>query len=110
MITRRTLFLGLAGLTFAAQRVLAQSENPTTAQPMLPTAKLVITTHDGRKLDFTVEMALTQAQQIIGLGGTAPAKRRQRDTCGQRKLSESQHELTPEKIELAIGSKAPAAA
>jgi hypothetical protein len=67
MITRRTLFLGLAGLTFAAQRVLAQSENPTTAQPMLPTAKLVITTHDGRKLDFTVEMALTQAQQIIGL-------------------------------------------
>jgi uncharacterized membrane protein (UPF0127 family) len=69
MITRRTLFAVFAATLalVAAQHSIAQIVNPTTAQPTLPTEKLQIVTHDGRKLDFTVEMAVTQDQQTVGL-------------------------------------------
>lgn len=50
-------------LPVLAQRALAQSG----PQPELPREKLVIVTHDGRRLDFSVEMALTPDQQTIGL-------------------------------------------
>ena len=65
MITRRFLLAALAALP--AARAVAQIINPTAAQPTLPIEKLVIVTHDGRKLDFDVEMALTQDQQTVGL-------------------------------------------
>eukprot|EP01037_Dinobryon_pediforme_P012939 gene12939-13039_t len=68
MITRRHLLAGLSALALLpAAHALAQIINPTAAQPQLPTEKLTILTHDGRKLDFTVEMALTQDQQTVGL-------------------------------------------
>ncbi len=66
MIARRTLFAALA-LALAVPALAQDLNNPTTAQPKLPTEKMVIVTHDGRKLSFEVEMALTQAQQTIGL-------------------------------------------
>ena len=69
---RRLLLAALAILPIAmpfvaAGPAMAQNVNPTVAQPMLPTEKMTIVTHDGRKLDFTVEMALTDDQQITGL-------------------------------------------
>lgn len=70
MITRRYLFAALASaaaLPALLDRAVAQMPNPTGPQPMLPTEKLTITTHDGRKLDFTVEMAITPDQQTVGL-------------------------------------------
>jgi uncharacterized membrane protein (UPF0127 family) len=68
MITRRHLLAGLSALAILpAVQALAQVINPTGPQPTLPTEKLTILTHDKRKLDFTVEMALTQDQQTIGL-------------------------------------------
>jgi uncharacterized membrane protein (UPF0127 family) len=42
-------------------------EEPTKAQPELPKEKLVIVTQDGRRLDFSVEMALSLEQQTTGL-------------------------------------------
>jgi uncharacterized membrane protein (UPF0127 family) len=39
----------------------------TVAQPELPKEALSITTRDGRKHDFQVEMAMTGAQQTVGL-------------------------------------------
>ena len=65
MIPRRFLLSLLAA--GAAAPAVAQLLNPTTAQKPLPTEKLVILTHDGRKLEFDVEMALTQEQQTVGL-------------------------------------------
>ncbi len=71
MTTRRSLLAGFAGLAglaaIPAGRALSQIINPTEAQPTLPTEKLVIVTHDGRKLDFTVEMAVGTDQQTVGL-------------------------------------------
>jgi uncharacterized membrane protein (UPF0127 family) len=70
MIARRTLFAAFAlALTAPAWAPSWAQDliNPTKAQPQLPTEKLTIVTHDGRRLDFTVEMALTEAQQTIGL-------------------------------------------
>jgi uncharacterized membrane protein (UPF0127 family) len=68
MITRRFLLAGLSALAILpAANALSQIINPTSAQPTLPTEKMVIVTQDGRKLDFTVEMALTQDQQTVGL-------------------------------------------
>jgi uncharacterized membrane protein (UPF0127 family) len=68
MITRRFLFAAAASLAaLPAVRAVAQIINPTAAQPMLPTEKMTILTHDGRKLEFTVEMAITQDQQTVGL-------------------------------------------
>ncbi len=61
MMFRRTLLAGLAALT--ARPALAQ----TGPQPELPKEKLVIVTRDGKKHDFSVEMALSPDQQTVGL-------------------------------------------
>jgi len=61
---RRSLLIGLLALPTAA---LAQNVNPTTPQPELPKEKLVIVTHDGKRHEFNVEMAISQDQQITGL-------------------------------------------
>jgi uncharacterized membrane protein (UPF0127 family) len=60
-MNRRLLLL--APLAFAITPASAQE----AAQPELPKEKLVIVTHDGRRLDFNVEMALTSTQQMTGL-------------------------------------------
>jgi uncharacterized protein len=66
MIARRMFLVAFAAA--AAAPVLAQNlADPQTAQPKLPTEKLVIVTQDGRRLDFEVEMAIDPAQQIVGL-------------------------------------------
>ncbi len=57
---RRRLLIVLFMLPFMAQ---AQ----TTAQPELPKEPLSITTRDGQRHDFQVEMALEPAQQTTGL-------------------------------------------
>jgi len=63
MIQRRPLaaFLALAPLPALAQPGV---DRP---QPRLPTERLVIVTRDGRRHDFTVEMALSGEQQMVGL-------------------------------------------
>jgi hypothetical protein len=65
MITRRLLLTAAALAAWTSAQ--AQLINPTGPQPKLPTEKLVITTHDGKKHDFTVEMATTPEQQEEGL-------------------------------------------
>ena len=47
----------------------AQGAEPDTskAQPQLPKEKLTIITRDGKRYEFNVEMALTDAQQEVGL-------------------------------------------
>ena len=45
----------------------AQTPNPTTAQPELPKERLVITTRNGVRHEFNVEMAITSDQQTAGL-------------------------------------------
>ena len=65
MISRRTLIAALAALATPAQAQV--NVDPQTAQPRLPTEKLVIVTRDGRRLDFEVEMAIAPSQQITGL-------------------------------------------
>lgn len=68
MTTRRFLLASLtAAAAFPVAEALSQIINPTEAQPMLPTEKLVIVTQDGRKLDFIVEMAIATDQQTVGL-------------------------------------------
>jgi len=63
---RRSLLALL--LVLPAGRLHAQALTaPTGPQPTLPTEKVVIVTHDGRSLAFTVEMALTLQQQMTGL-------------------------------------------
>jgi uncharacterized protein len=70
MIFRRSL-LAAALLAVAASVVAppvrADLDNPTEAQPTLPTEKLAIVTRDGSRHDFTVEMATTLPQQTVGL-------------------------------------------
>lgn len=63
MILRRSL---LALLALAPAAALAQP-GVDRPQPRLPTERLAILTRDGRRLDFTVEMALSGEQQMIGL-------------------------------------------
>ena len=58
---KRTLIL-LAVLLLPLRGLAQNAPNPT-----LPTQKLTIVGHDGTKHDFTVEMALTPAQQETGL-------------------------------------------
>jgi uncharacterized membrane protein (UPF0127 family) len=59
-MSRRALLAFLALLPLAA----AAQDGP---QPRLPTEPLVIVTRDGRQHRFTVEMARTPDQQMIGL-------------------------------------------
>jgi len=61
---RRSVMFGMLLLSVAAN---AQNPNPTAAQPELPREKLVIVTHDGKRLEFDVEMAIKPDQQIVGL-------------------------------------------
>ncbi len=61
---RRHLFALLALVPLA---VRAQPAEPTGPQPELPKEKLVIVSRDGTRHDFNVEMALTPAQQTVGL-------------------------------------------
>ncbi|MFN6956048.1 MAG: DUF192 domain-containing protein [Acetobacteraceae bacterium] len=64
MILRRALPALLALLPAAMARAQPGVDRP---QPRLPTEPLVILTRDGRRHAFTVEMALTPEQQMIGL-------------------------------------------
>ena len=64
MIDRRRL---LALIALAPAAALAQSPEPTKAQPELKKEKLIITTKDGVQHVFNVEMATDPMQQITGL-------------------------------------------
>ncbi|MDJ0387120.1 DUF192 domain-containing protein [Roseomonas sp. E05] len=59
---RRSL-LALLGLAAMIRPATAQDK----PQPRLPTEPLTIVTRDGKRHDFTVEMALTPGQQQVGL-------------------------------------------
>ena len=61
MTPRRSLL----ALLFASLPIRAMAQ--TGPQPELPKEKLVIITHDGKRHDFSVEMALTADQQTVGL-------------------------------------------
>ncbi|WP_198373199.1 DUF192 domain-containing protein [Roseomonas rosulenta] len=63
MILRRAV-LALAALAPLPLRAQPGVDRP---QPRLPTEPLVIVTRDGRRLPFTVEMALSTEHQMIGL-------------------------------------------
>jgi uncharacterized membrane protein (UPF0127 family) len=64
MMLRRSILSALAVL--AAGRAAAQP-GVDRPQPRLPTERMVIVARDGRRHEFTVEMALTPEQQTIGL-------------------------------------------
>ncbi|BDG72523.1 hypothetical protein Rmf_24520 [Roseomonas fluvialis] len=61
---RRTVMLALAALAPVPLRAQPGVDRP---QPRLPTEPLVIVTRDGRRLPFTVEMAVAPEHQMIGL-------------------------------------------
>jgi uncharacterized membrane protein (UPF0127 family) len=61
-MTPRRSFLALFA---AALPVAARAQ--TGPQPELPKEPLVIVTHDGKRHEFSVEMALTPGQQTVGL-------------------------------------------
>ena len=61
---RRHLLVVLFGASVTLA-LLARAQ--TGPQPELPKEKLVIVTHDGQRHEFTVEMALTDQQQMTGL-------------------------------------------
>ena len=64
---RRTFIAAALGFAVAG-RVRAQGEpDISKPQPQLPTEKLTIITRDGKRYDFNVEMALSDAQQTVGL-------------------------------------------
>jgi uncharacterized membrane protein (UPF0127 family) len=67
-MTRRSMMAlitaaAIIGALGGRRTALAQ----TGPQPELPREKLVIVTHDGKRHDFNVEMALTNSQQMTGL-------------------------------------------
>jgi uncharacterized membrane protein (UPF0127 family) len=67
-IRRRSLsLLGLAAAAPAALRPAWAQPGTDRPQPRLPTERLVIVTRDGRRHDFTVEMAISPDHQTIGL-------------------------------------------
>jgi uncharacterized membrane protein (UPF0127 family) len=63
MMLRRAV-LALAALSPLPLRAQPGVDRP---QPRLPTEPLVIVTRDGRRLPFTVEMAVAPEHQMIGL-------------------------------------------
>ena len=54
-------------LTLGHSTAHAQETEPTAAQPTLAQEPLVITTHDGVRHPFSVELAQTRRQQEVGL-------------------------------------------
>ncbi|HUN41488.1 MAG TPA: DUF192 domain-containing protein [Acetobacteraceae bacterium] len=62
-MNRRHLLLLLAALPAIAR---AQEDKITAPQPKLPTEKLTIVTKDGKRHDFTVELATTPREQEVG--------------------------------------------
>ena len=62
---RRALAFLLIALAPALWFV-ARAQEPTAAQPKLPTERISIVTGDGKTHPFTVELALTSKQQEIG--------------------------------------------
>lgn len=62
----RSLLPMLVLLTGLSQ-TQAHAQDITKPQPELPKDKLTIVTHDGVRHDFQVEMAITPAQQTVGL-------------------------------------------
>lgn len=62
---RRSFWLGVLGVL--ALPVIALAQEVTTAQPKLPTVALTITTHDGKRHMFNVEVATTPEEQERGL-------------------------------------------
>jgi uncharacterized membrane protein (UPF0127 family) len=69
MKTRRTLLASLSALaaTFGAAGRAAAQPGVDRPQPRLPTEPMTILGREGRRHDFTVEMAITPDQQTIGL-------------------------------------------
>ena len=63
-MTRRHLLALLLMTPLAAQ---AHAQAQTAAQPELPKEPLSITTRDGKRHDFQVEMAVSGEQQTVGL-------------------------------------------
>jgi uncharacterized membrane protein (UPF0127 family) len=64
MTYRRPLLASIAALIAAPASAQPGMDRP---QPRLPTERLVIVKRDGTRLDFTVEMALSPDQQMVGL-------------------------------------------
>jgi uncharacterized membrane protein (UPF0127 family) len=65
-MNRRALFALMAGTALFAPAA-GRAQDTTKAQPELPKERLVIVTRDGKRLTFNVEMALSPAQQTVGL-------------------------------------------
>jgi uncharacterized membrane protein (UPF0127 family) len=66
-MTRRNL-LALLTAALLARPGLGQAQaEPTGPQPALPKERLVIITHDGVHHEFSVEIASTPQQQMVGL-------------------------------------------
>lgn len=63
MMFRRAVLAAL----LAAPAIARAQPGADQPQPRLPTEPLVILTRDGRRLTFTVEMAIRPEQQMIGL-------------------------------------------
>lgn len=66
MRRRHLLAAALLLPALAARRARAEADT-SKAQPTLPKERLVIVTRDGKRHPFDVEMALTPAQQEVGL-------------------------------------------
>ena len=64
-MNRRSLFAFLMVMPLMVTSPATDAQ--TTAQPELPKEPLSITTRDGKRHDFQVEMALTPEQQRVGL-------------------------------------------
>lgn len=63
MTNRRALLAAILAAPAAAQAQPGMDR----PQPRLPTESMIIVTRDGRRLPFTVEMAVRPEQQMIGL-------------------------------------------
>lgn len=58
--------IAVLGLLWVVGAGAASADEPTHAQPKLPTEKVVISGHGGPPHEFVVEMALTPEQQDVG--------------------------------------------
>lgn len=69
MTGRRAALLAaaLASAAALAPPAPSRAQDITRAQPRLPTEPLAILTRDGRRHEFTVEMATRHEQQVVGL-------------------------------------------